>query len=122
MSNPGATVLMAATDRFWGQRFGHERRIATLLREMSPAEIRVAAAKLLAEMPGPDTWSDFRFDVAFFGQIAGENDCGARYMSARFARLVIAVLQSKPGSQKSWCCRVSSVNPEWMVQCSADAA
>jgi len=55
----GATVLMPAEDVFWGERFarvrdpfGHEWGITTKLRDMSPAEIEAAAAKLFAEMGG----------------------------------------------------------------------
>ena len=50
MKAHGATVLMEPTDAFWGERFarvrdpfGHEWGITTLLREMSPDEIQVAA-------------------------------------------------------------------------------
>lgn len=53
----GAEVLMEPADMFWGERFarvrdpfGHEWGIATLLREMTPAEIRAAAEELLADL------------------------------------------------------------------------
>ena len=57
MINNGSTVLMAPTDMFWGERFarvrdpfGHEWGITTQLREMTPAEIQAAAAKLFESM------------------------------------------------------------------------
>lgn len=50
---PVAEVLMEPTDMFWGERFGrvrdpfgHEWGIATRVREMTPAEIKAAAAAL----------------------------------------------------------------------------
>ncbi len=49
----GATVVMAAQDMFWGDRygqvidpFGHHWSIATHLRDMSPEEIQAAAEKV----------------------------------------------------------------------------
>ena len=57
MKGHGSTVLMDATDMFWGERFarvrdpfGHEWGIATQLREMTHDEIQAAAARLFAEM------------------------------------------------------------------------
>ncbi|MBZ0269614.1 VOC family protein [bacterium] len=57
MTSHGSTVLMAATDMFWGERFarvrdpfGHEWGITTQLREMTPDEIQAAAARLFTEM------------------------------------------------------------------------
>jgi PhnB protein len=59
MKSAGAKVLMEPEDMFWGERFGrvrdpfgHEWGIATRLREMSPDELEVAAAKLFEEMAG----------------------------------------------------------------------
>jgi PhnB protein len=56
MSRPGAEVLMAPTDMFWGERFarvrdpfGHEWGIATLLDEMTPEEIQAAAKRMFEE-------------------------------------------------------------------------
>ena len=53
MKSKGATVLMAPEDMFWGDRFarvrdpfGHEWGITTHLRDMTPSEIKTAAAKL----------------------------------------------------------------------------
>ena len=60
MEDLGATVILEPTDMFWGERFGrvrdpfgHEWGIATRLREMTPSEIRDAAAKALAAMDSP---------------------------------------------------------------------
>jgi PhnB protein len=57
MSSNGAEVLMEPADMFWGERFarvrdpfGHEWGITTRLREMTPAEIQAAAAKLFEGM------------------------------------------------------------------------
>ncbi|MGB0953697.1 MAG: VOC family protein [Planctomycetota bacterium] len=59
MVDQGAELLMEPTDMFWGERFarvrdpfGHEWGITTVLREMSPAEIQAATAKLFEEMEG----------------------------------------------------------------------
>lgn len=48
---------MAPMEMFWGERFarvrdpfGHEWGITTQVREMSPDEIQVAAAEMLAQM------------------------------------------------------------------------
>ena len=56
MKNNGAEVLMEPEDMFWGDRFarvrdpyGHEWGITTHLRDMTPAEIQAAAAKLFEE-------------------------------------------------------------------------
>lgn len=56
MVEGGATVLMEPTDMFWGERFarvrdpfGHEWGIATVTREMEPAEIQAAAQELFDE-------------------------------------------------------------------------
>lgn len=56
MAEHGAEVLMAPEDMFWGERFarvkdpfGHAWGITTRLRDMTPAEIQAAAAKLFAE-------------------------------------------------------------------------
>ena len=53
MSNNGAEVLLAPTDVFWGERFarvrdpfGHEWGITTRLHDMTPDEIKAAAAKV----------------------------------------------------------------------------
>ena len=53
MKSHGAEVIMEPSDVFWGERFarvrdpfGHEWGITTRLRDMTPAEIRSAAAKL----------------------------------------------------------------------------
>ena len=58
MNSNGAEVVMAPTDVFWGERFarvrdpfGHEWGITTRLHDMTPAEIRAAAAKLVEGMP-----------------------------------------------------------------------
>lgn len=57
MKSSGGEVVMAPTDMFWGERFarvrdpfGHEWGIATLLYEMTPAEIQAAAAMLFESM------------------------------------------------------------------------
>ncbi len=57
MKTNGAEVLMDPTDMFWGERFarvrdpfGHEWGITTRLRDMTPAEIQAAAAKMFEEM------------------------------------------------------------------------
>ena len=57
MTNNGSTVLMAATNMFWGERFarvrdpfGHEWGITTQLQEMTPDEIQAAATQMFAEM------------------------------------------------------------------------
>jgi PhnB protein len=57
MKSCGATVLMEPEDMFWGERFarardpfGHEWGITTHLHDMTPAEIKAAAAKLFEEM------------------------------------------------------------------------
>jgi len=57
MKDCGATVLMEPSDMFWGERFarardpfGHEWGITTHLRDMTPAEIQAAAAKLFEDM------------------------------------------------------------------------
>ncbi len=57
MTNNGSTVLMAATNMFWGERFarvrdpfGHEWGITTQLQEMTPDDIQAAAAQMFAEM------------------------------------------------------------------------
>lgn len=57
MSQQGAEILLAPTDMFWGERFarvrdpfGHEWGVTTTLREMLPAEIEAAAAKMFEEM------------------------------------------------------------------------
>ena len=53
MKSNGAKVLMEPTDMFYGERFarvrdpfGHEWGITTHLRDMTPAEIQAAAARL----------------------------------------------------------------------------
>ena len=53
MKRHGARVIMEPTDMFWGERFarvrdpfGHEWGITTHLRDMTPDEIRSAAAQL----------------------------------------------------------------------------
>ena len=58
MKSCGATVLMEPADMFWGERFarardpfGHEWGITTHLRDMTPNEIKAAAAKLFEDMP-----------------------------------------------------------------------
>jgi PhnB protein len=58
MESNGAEVLMTPTDVFWGERFarvrdpfGHEWGITTRTKEMTPAEIQAAAAKLFESMP-----------------------------------------------------------------------
>ncbi len=57
MRNNGAEVLAEPTDVFWGERFarvrdpfGHEWGVTTRLRDMKPAEIQDAAAKLFENM------------------------------------------------------------------------
>ena len=57
MKTNGAEVVMAPTDVFWGERFarvrdpfGHEWGITTRLRDMTPAEILAATAKLFESM------------------------------------------------------------------------
>ena len=57
MESNGAEVVMAPTDVFWGERFarvrdpfGHEWGITTRLHDLTPAEIRAAAAKLFESM------------------------------------------------------------------------
>jgi len=57
MKGQGASVLMEPTDMFWGERFsrvrdpfGHEWGITTRQRDMTPAEIQAAAAKLFEGM------------------------------------------------------------------------
>jgi len=59
MTENGAEILMDPVDMFWGERFarvrdpfGHEWGITTRLREMTPAEIQAAAAKMFEEMSG----------------------------------------------------------------------
>lgn len=54
----GATVLQEPVDMFWGERFarvrdpfGHAWGITTTLHELSPDQIRRAAAQALAEAP-----------------------------------------------------------------------
>ena len=53
----GAQVLVDPVDMFWGERFarvrdpfGHEWGITKRLRDMTPAEIQAAAAKMFEEM------------------------------------------------------------------------
>ena len=53
----GSTVLMAAADMFWGERFarvrdpfGHEWGISTKIRGMTPEEIQSAADEMFAKM------------------------------------------------------------------------
>lgn len=53
MKSNGAEVLMEPEDMFWGDRFarvrdpfGHEWGVTTHLRDMTPAEIQAASAKL----------------------------------------------------------------------------
>ncbi len=57
MKENGAEVLAAPEDVFWGERFarvrdpfGHEWGVTTRVREMTPAEIESAAAKLFEQM------------------------------------------------------------------------
>ena len=57
MKSQGAEVLAEPDDMFWGERFarvrdpfGHEWGVTTRQREMTPAEIQAAAAKLFASM------------------------------------------------------------------------
>ena len=57
MKRNGAEVLMEPMDMFWGERFarvrdpfGHEWGITTHLRDMAPADIQAAAAKLFEDM------------------------------------------------------------------------
>ncbi len=59
MKSCDATVLMEPEDMFWGERFarvrdpfGHEWGIATLLRNMTPAEVKAEADKLFENMTG----------------------------------------------------------------------
>ncbi len=59
MKSNGATIVMEPADMFWGERFarvrdpfGHEWGIATRLCEMTPSEIRAAAARLFECEPG----------------------------------------------------------------------
>ncbi len=59
MKSNGASIVMDPADMFWGERFarvrdpfGHEWGITTRLREMTPAEIQAAAAKLFECEPG----------------------------------------------------------------------
>ena len=56
MKEAGATVLMEPEDMFFGERFcrardpfGHEWAITTHLRDMTPTEIKAAAAKLFED-------------------------------------------------------------------------
>jgi PhnB protein len=58
MAAGGARILMDPADMFWGERFarvrdpfGHEWGITTQLREMTPTEIQMAAAKIFEETP-----------------------------------------------------------------------
>ena len=55
MADNGATVLMQPTDMFWGERFarvrdpfGHEWGVSTQLTEMTPEEIKEAAARMFS--------------------------------------------------------------------------
>ena len=57
MRTHGAEVFMEPADMFWGERFarvrdpfGHEWGITTHLRDMTPAEIQAAGAKLFEDM------------------------------------------------------------------------
>ena len=57
MKSNGAEVLMDPMDLFWGERFarvrdpfGHEWGVGQKLRDMSPDEIKAAAAKMFEEM------------------------------------------------------------------------
>ncbi len=59
MADNDATVLLAPTDMFWGERFarvrdpfGHEWGITTQLREMTPEEIQAAAIHMFDAMSG----------------------------------------------------------------------
>ena len=59
MTEHGGQVLMPQTDMFWGEEFarvrdpfGHEWRVTTKLREMTPEEILSSAAKMFEEMTG----------------------------------------------------------------------
>ncbi len=59
MADSGAEVLMEPVDMFWGERFarardpfGHEWGITTHLRDLTPAEIQEAAARMFDEMSG----------------------------------------------------------------------
>jgi len=59
MAENGAEVLMEPVDMFWGERFarardpfGHEWGMTTHLRDMTPAEIQEAAARMFDEMSG----------------------------------------------------------------------
>lgn len=56
MVDNGSELLMKPGDMFWGERFGrvrdpfgHEWGIATVIKELTPAEIQAAAAKLFAD-------------------------------------------------------------------------
>jgi len=58
MAAAGARILMDPADMFWGERFarvrdpfGHEWGITTQLRDMTPTEIQMAAAKIFEETP-----------------------------------------------------------------------
>lgn len=57
MEDNQSTVLMAPVDTFWGERFarvrdpfGHEWGISTLVHQLTPDEIKTAAAKMFSEM------------------------------------------------------------------------
>ncbi len=57
MQSNGAEVLLAPEDMFWGERFarvqdpfGHAWNIATVIKEMTPDEIRAAADQLFESM------------------------------------------------------------------------
>lgn len=57
MVENGAEALMEPVDMFWGERFarvrdpfGHEWGLATLLKEMTPAEIESSAAAMFEQM------------------------------------------------------------------------
>ena len=57
MKSHGGQILAEPEDMFWGERFarvrdpfGHEWGITTRLRDMTPAEIQAAAAKLFESM------------------------------------------------------------------------
>src|SRR5262245_23564235 len=56
----GATVKMPLADQFWGDRygsvtdpFGHNWSIASRVRDMTPDELKAAAAAAMAQMGGP---------------------------------------------------------------------
>ena len=58
MEDNDSTVLMAPVDTFCGERFarvrdpfGHERGISTLVRQLTPDEIKTAAARMFSEIP-----------------------------------------------------------------------